>query len=782
LDKSSPIERAFRGLARLVLGHRLLVALILAVLVCTLMLGLPHLFVDFSAKAFFGAQTDKLQAFESHRATWGTEDDVVLVASVTDEADGVLTKKRLDALEALRQALDALVVTEEVHGLTDAPRLQRAAMGMVLPVPLWATVPDGAEAVGLWQRGLLSDTLLVPQLLSEDGVAAGLWVRLEVPMDDIGAVQPAVEALQGVIAAHQGKAGLRHALAGIPAVRAGLVDAIVREQSFFFGLSLVLVAVLLWAFFRRLHAILVPMLAASLPLLMLFGTLGWTGEPIGLLNQVFTTLIPVIAIADAVHMVSRFHEERRRRGPPGSRLSSEDNTEAVIEAMAQVGGACLLTSVTTAVGFLSLGLASMPILRSFGVYAALGIGYAFLTVLFVVPMCLSFSNAPVRAVTQSAGLDRAFLVLARFTTRRWRAIVVGTVVVVALTVALGSRTVVDNQVTAVLDADHPTSVGNRLVDEALGGLMAVEVGLTGDLGDREALIAIQTAADRARQISEVRTVIDPASVLVGISQMLGGKPQIPDSQGAIDGLLGAAGDALAPLLDASRTHGRLIVRTEDVGANAYIPLEKQLKEALSPPLEAAGLSPVVTGTPLIAYAGINAITYDLRRSLATAFFVVALLIVFLFRSVRLGVISLLPNVFPLLIGYGLMGAIAWDLEPGPAVVFTIALGLAVDDTIHLLARYQEELRHRAHFEAIHEAVRRTGRAVFITTILLASGFAINLFSSFLQNRTYGGLGAVIILAALVADVLVLPALLAGFGGLAGDEREQSCGETEQGCL
>jgi hypothetical protein len=168
--------------------------------------------------------------------------------------------------------------------------------------------------------------------------------------------------------------------------------------------------------------------------------------------------------------------------------------------------------------------------------------------------------------------------------------------------------------------------------------------------------------------------------------------------------------------------------------------------------------------------------------LATAFFVVALLIVFLFRSVRLGAISLLPNALPLLIGYGLMGAIAWDLEPGPAVVFTIALGLAVDDTIHLLARYQEELRHRAHFEAIHEAVRRTGRAVFITTILLASGFAINLFSSFLQNRTYGGLGAVIILAALVADVLVLPALLAGFGGLAGDEREQSCGETEQGCL
>jgi predicted RND superfamily exporter protein len=119
-----------------------------------------------------------------------------------------------------------------------------------------------------------------------------------------------------------------------------------------------------------------------------------------------------------------------------------------------------------------------------------------------------------------------------------------------------------------LDVDHPTSVGNRLVDEALGGLMAVEVGLTGDLGDREALIAIQTAADRARQIPEVRTVIDPASVLVGISQMLGGKAQIPDSQGAIDGLLGAAGDALAPLLDASRTHGRLIVRTEDVGANA----------------------------------------------------------------------------------------------------------------------------------------------------------------------------------------------------------------------
>jgi predicted RND superfamily exporter protein len=173
----------------------------------------------------------------------------------------------------------------------------------------------------------------------------------------------------------------------------------------------------------------------------------------------------------------------------------------------------------------------------------------------------------------------------------------------------------------------------------------------------------------------------------------------------------------------------------------------------------------LTGTPYVAYRGINRVTSDLRSSLILAFFIIAATILVLFRSGRIAAICLLPNALPLVAGYGLMGAAGWLLDPSPAIVFIVGLGIAVDDTIHLVTRWREERRRgRDPVEAIRQAVLHTGRAVTVTSVVLASGFLVNVLSSFPNMRIMGMLGAFVILAALLSDLLVLPALLARYGG------------------
>ena len=753
------MNTAFQALARLVVDHRWVAAVLVGTFIAAVSSGALFVVVDFSASAFFADDSPELSFFQEHRERWGTDDTVLLIASSADDQDGVLTKERLDELAIFHAEIAALDVTLEVMGLPTAPRLERGAFGAVLPVPLRATVPADPERRRVWRQHLLDDFLLVPGLLSPDGQHSATMVNLGVDPDDVRAVQAAVQAVEVVVEDHQGDSGMHHALAGIPAVRAGLMDLVIREQSLFMSMAMVLMAILLYGMFRRVHGVVVPVIAAGIPMIMVFGLMGWTGQPIGLINQILATLVPVIAVADAIHMVSRFHEEQLARGSVGSVLSRKDHNEAVVAAMTRVGPACLLTTLTTMVGFISLYLAQMPVLRNFGLYAAAGIAFSWVTVVILVPLCLTVSRGPVQAATGSAGHglgDRLLNGCASLAIRRPLRVIAGFAVLLAASAVYGNQVVVNNRLTSVLDSEHPISKGNATFDAHLGGLMAVEVGLFGDdLMSPESLTAMFETAQLVKRRGEVRAVLDPGSIVAGAAGMLGGEARVPTSASVTGRLV----EALPMERLSKGGHARMIIRTKDVGANDFTTLSPALQSDLDEVLVPAGIEPIQTGLTVIAYPGINNITQDLRRSLGTAFVVVALLITLLFRSLRTGLVSLIPNAAPLAVGYGMIGWMGWELEPGTAVVFTVALGIAVDDTIHLLARYREERVVHPDHEALRLSVLHTGRAVAVTTVMLVAGFGINAFSTFPLNQVFGSLGAVIMFTALLCDLLLLPALL-----------------------
>lgn len=709
----------FERVARKVVARRSIAwAVTLAVIVLAIA-GVSRLRVDFSSASFYGdgsAATASLRAFHDR---FGADDRTLVVIATTDEDRGVLAPERLRALDGLTQAL---ALDPAVSQVTSLARLRPAAFA-----PTLAEVAEGMDpaAFDRFAEAILTDERVVPLLVSRDGRATAIIVDLRDSSDDLAAITRTLARLRTIIEAHASSADLALQAAGLPAIRAAFFELTIRDQLVLVPVTLALVGLGLAYAFRSAHAVLVVAVVAGLPTLVLLGAMGWLGEPIGLLNQAYFTLLPVIAVADAVHLVTRAQEEART-GVPWP--------EAVTRATARVGWACFLTSLTTAAGFGSLALAGMPILRRFGLYAALGVTLAWFAAILLGPLLLTYGRPP----TGRAG-GRITAALGRWSVARPRL-----ALLLALGVSLGAgllwpRVVVDNRLTGLLLPDHPVARANAVLDRALGGSLSLELELVADPDHWRSADGQRELADVhawARTVPEIRVALVP--------------------HGSVPELVGFIVDG----------HARISLRTGDVGGQAFEALAMQTQDAVAARTRART---IVTGTAALAYGGVNRITHDLRGSLFSVFLVITIAIAVLFRSVALGLVSVPPNAIPLVVGYGAVALVGIPLDPLATVVLTVALGLAVDDTIHLVARFGEgRARGDAPERALAQAIEHTGRAVALTSVVLAVGLSIHLLSSFPPLRVLGGLGAFVIVLAWVCDLVVLPPLLRWTAFVRGD--------------
>jgi predicted RND superfamily exporter protein len=517
-----------------------------------------------------------------------------------------------------------------------------------------------------------------------------------------------------------------------------------------------MVAFVLWLAFRRGWQVLVPLALALVPTVMLMGVLGWAGEPIGLLNQGYFTLLPVIAVADGIHLVSRVAELGK------DATDREGRERAIVDASARVGLACLLTSATTAVGFGSLFTSSMPMLRSFGGWAALGVMLAFAVLLVLGPLLLATVRDLGPAGTHGARdnpRSTASGWLARWTAvgRRRPA----AVLVVACGVTVGmlwiARDVpVDNRLSDLLDAGHPAARASAEIDARLGGVLSVELEIAGPAGHWDEPTQVQALAafeGRVAALPDVRAVLGPGVLLRASGSEIGrDAATMQRAWRRLDEIGLRAG-----VLDDARGIAHVAVRVPDIGGERFEALVAEIvREAES----LDGVEVTAGGTAALAYRGVNRIAEQLRSSLIGAFAVITVAVAVGFGSVRAGLASIVPNAIPLLLGYAIIALWVGRFDPLGGIVLAVALGIAVDDTIHLIGRTREAQRGGAGIEAaLAEAVARSGLACGITSVVLAAGLALFGLSSFPPLRLLGGLGATVILVALLCDLYVLPAVM-----------------------
>ncbi|HCP47766.1 MAG TPA: hypothetical protein DIU15_17125 [Deltaproteobacteria bacterium] len=742
---------------------------------------------DFSPQTLFDTTSERAQIYFEHRERYGA-DDHILIFLVEADLRTATAWQLVEELET--RVLAEIPETERTWSplSLDVPRV--GSGNSITISPLHDGVPKTDEEASALLNAARTHPLLRQHLVSDDGAVSAVALKVGDDVAAISQVKPLVENLRRIASesASQYPDTQVHLL-GAHAYRSTVVDLMVREELRFAPLTAAVLALILWLIFRTTLGVLVPLLSVLLGALLTLATMALTGQGINIINTITATLVLVIGAADAIHMMTRYRQDRD---------GGLERSEAMRQALCSVGAACFLTSLTTAVGFATLLTAQLPILRSFGLYAAIGVMLTFGMTIVFVPWALVRSKKDPIAPTQRTNspgssegwLRRCLAAQAKLVIRYHRRVVVISVAIAALFLAGIPRASIDNFIMEYVPRSYSIVAAHKLMEEKLSGVVYVDLVLTApatptaspnqaelpaepwkdpDLLARAGHAEQQILADPA-----IHSIDSPLGLLRELKYVQSGGEAAGAARDALPGSRQEAAQLLLLLemsspeslaithLSPDRRILRMTVRAADLGARRYLVLEDTMRRHLDLAFQGASvpIEITITGTSQVGYSGIDSLIRDLLTSLAWAFVLIFITLRLLFRSWSLAALAMGPNMLPILAVLGGMGWAGRHLETLSAMVFSIGLGIAVDDTIHYLARYCEEVR-KGHSpeEAVERSTTRTGTAIVTTSILLLAGFGVLYSSAFPPNRSFAVLAGSVIATAVLADLFVLPALL-----------------------
>jgi len=560
-------------------------------------------------------------------------------------------------------------------------------------------------------------------------------------------------------------------IGGVPWVSEAYTRVIQHDLKTFLPITSILVAIVLGMLFRNVPGVVLPGAVVGLGIVWAIGFMMLTGGKLNIINSVMPTLLLVIAVADTVHVIARWMEEAGR---------FDDRRDLAQYTMRRMTVACALTSLTSAVGFGTLVTARLPIIRDFGMYSAAGILLAFGVMLLLMPPVLSMLPVPKQRAHGDGwfgrGADAFAGACVRLAIDRPRVVGVLTAVVV-LGAVFGVTLVRQNsRMTEELHPAHPVSVANAEIEAHLGGVLSGAVVFEGPpeaFTDPDVLALLDEIGTFAEDWRAPHTGDPLVGRAVSIAPVIAeahadwrgvDEPSIPDTAAGVAALLDQVPvDERQRLVSADYSVAHVTFRMYDGGSAAWSALQSELRARLDAGV--AGLDvPIewrITGSSTLGQNAMGYMVRDLVSSLLLAVLIIVALMSILFRSVKLGIISMIPNLLPILMTLGAVGYFGVELRVSTAVVFSISLGIAVDDTIHVLVRLREELARGegTYADAMERAVRSAGRAVLFTTLLLCAGFGILGMSEFTAVRELAMLGGVTLLSAVFGDLVVLPWVL-----------------------
>ena len=676
------------------------------------------------------------------------------------ESDDLFTPRSLAAVRRVEKAVESLDAVSQVIAPDDVPQFN--VLG--LPVTWMPAADDSPARFAEARRQALAHPLIVGQLLAEDGRTLLMPVVLEPPSPaDFETPtdwrkRTAMHVRQVALDA-AGQSDVRVRATGRLPLFVEQSNAFERDHVKFLVIGSLLAFVLAGILFRGAAAVLI---VAGAPMLGVFWTLGalhiWQED----LNQLADVIMPIMLImvgfTDGIHLMVDIRRARAEGVSP---------VDASTDAIRHLGSACFLTSLTTAIGFGSLTLADSEVIQSFGRSCAVGVVLTFAAVITVVPLlCSTRLGRRVHAgyehdivgknLTHFQGAVDWIIDHARTMSA------VGILVTAAFTlIALNLRP--DN----TLGSDFPSSSESYQAlahcDRAFGGIQTLAVVL--DWSDATSLDEAQMLATIDEVTSALRAeplVRHPFSIRNVLLTLSAGNDENLEARLPLLRLFPQ--NLTQPLWDPDARRAVVTARVQDLGMARYLPVFDRLRASFAPLAQQhAGLTVELSGDPVVTGREIGKIIADLRRSLATAAAVILIVIGLVYRSLRLGLISVVPNLFPLVFTATLLVVMGRPLEIESVCAFTICLGIAVDDTIHFLSRYQREvLVDRDVRAAIRRSFIGVATALMMSTVALVSGFGAVLTSELPDFRLFAAMACSTIGSALVINWIFLPALLSVF--------------------
>lgn len=557
-------------------------------------------------------------------------------------------------------------------------------------------------------------------------------------------------------------------VSGMPYIRTLNAQLIVDEIGWFILAALAVTSLIFFFFFRSFRATLISLVVVCVGVMWTFGIIGLLNYEITVLTALIPPLIIVIGIPNCIFLINKYQHEVKLHG---------NKVKSLQRVITKIGNATLMTNVTTASGFATFILTESTLLKEFGIVASLSILAIFILCLLIIPIIYTFLPYPKDRHLEH--LNKRWIGgfvnwIERMVKEEKIAIYITALILLIVSI-IG---IFQIKVSGSLIEDMPKKAeffqDIRFFEEEFNGIMPLEIMV--DTKRKKGVMKLSTLKrmdDLEELIIETPELSRPISVvsLVKYSKQAyyNGNPkyyQLPTSQENSFILSYAKNsssnvDLLQNFVDSTGQYARITTFMKDIGTDKMERIEENLQTKINKVFPKKNYNVTMTGKALVFQKGTKYLVKNLAISLSLAIFLISLFMAYMFRSFRMIIVSLIPNLLPLLITAGLMGYLGVPIKPSTILVFSIAFGISVDDTIHFLAKYRQELQANNWKirKSVYAALRETGVSMFYTSIVLFFGFSVFIISSFGGTVALGALVSVTLLFAMLSNLLLLPSLL-----------------------
>lgn len=752
-------------LARFILRQRTFILVVLAVLTTFMVFKSTENKLQWTLPKLLPDSDSTLVEYEEFKERYGQEAMAFLFA---------IEENPLESLELFNEWFALSKRIEAIHGVDTVVSVNRLlnvskdaeAKRFVLTSVVNRPIKNEAELDSV-RTLIYSMPFYKDKIYNEDGVSL-MAVSLNVPIFNSPAREPLITAVLNEAEQFEASTGIDLVYSGLPYIRANTTRLIKGELRKFIVLAILVTVLILTLFFRSAPPVLVSMLIVAMGVVWSMGIIALLGYEMTILTSIIPPLIIVIGIPNSVYLINKYHAEYSIH---------RNKVLALTRIIKKIGKATMMTNLTTAIGFLAFIFTQSAILVEFGVVASINIVVLFALSIFLIPAIFSYLPPPkdkhmrhlqVNWVGKVVGLLES-LVSRHRSKVYWFSGVVVVLGIYGITRIVTTGNLVDD-----LPEDSHIVTDLRYFEEAFNGVMPFEISIDakkpGKVTKRSTLKRIEKVEDLLGEYPEFSK---PLSIVDGIKFVrqayYGGNPshyKLISSQEQVffKPYLDNAGggkEVLRSFVDSTEQYTRITTQMKDVGTIQMDSLIADLEPKVAKIFPADKYDVSFTGTSIVYLKGTNYLVKNLIISLLLAIVIIAGIMAMLFTSFRMVAMSILVNLIPLIMTGAMMGYFGIALKPSTILVFSIAFGISIDDTIHFLAKYRQELKESNWNirEAVLKSVRETGVSMIYTSIILFFGFSVFSTSQFGGTQALGVLVSITLLIAMLANLVLLPSFL-----------------------
>ena len=757
-------------IAGFILRNRYLVLIAIAIITGLLVSQMKYMRFSYTEANLLPKDHEANIQYDQFLDIFGEEGNLVILG-VKDST--IFTPSKFNAWNKLVKDLDSVQQVDFTLSIADVKELKadRKQRKFVLE-PLFDKAPTTNEEVNRIKKQLFEKLPFYDNLLyNEQGT---LQTAIYINKDIVN--KPArrdfiVEILIPTVKKFEKEHQIDVRLSGMPYIRTINSQNIIDEMQLFVLGALGITAVIFFFFFRSFRATFITLLVVGIGVVWAFGFIGLFRYEITVLSALIPPLIIVIGVPNAVFLINKYQQEIKKHG---------NQAKSLQRVISKIGNATLMTNITTASGFATFVFVKSQLLREFGILASVNIISIFILALLIVPIIYSFMPRPEKKHLnhlEKQWMGNVVAWMERMVKKQRITIYITTVIVIILSM-IGLFQI---RVSGSLIEDMPKGMqfykDIKFFETEFGGIMPLEILI--DTKREKGVMKLSTLK-KMEKLNETIETFPELSKPISITNLVKyskqayykGNPkyyQLPTSQEkayifAYTKNSDSNSGMLKNFVDSTGRYARITTFMKDVGTDKMDIIQDRLNAVIKKQFPEEKFTVSMTGKALVFLKGTNYLIKNLVISLSLAILLISIFMAWMFRSYKMIFISLIPNMLPLLITAGLMGFFSIPIKPSTILVFSIAFGISVDDTIHFLAKYRQELlaNNWKVKPAVYSALQETGVSMFYTSIVLFFGFLVFTLSSFGGTIALGGLVSVTLLLAMVSNLLLLPSLLLSF--------------------